>query len=86
VSGPPSRFLTDLERHPSRPEQRPHASGGEHDAVITHLSYWADSYKTAAECLEDIARRLDAGWQLVDVVGDARQGYLAIFRRERAPQ
>ncbi len=54
--------------------------------MITHLSYWADSYKTAAECLEDIARRLDAGWQLVDVVGDARQGYLAIFRRERAPQ
>lgn len=50
------------------------------------MSYWADSYKTAAECLEDIARQLEAGWQLVDVVGDARQGYLAIFRRERAPQ
>lgn len=47
--------------------------------MITHVSYCEERYRSAAECIEGIRRRLEHGWWLNGLSGPLKGLYVATF-------
>jgi hypothetical protein len=47
--------------------------------MVTHVAYCEERYRTAAECLAGIRKRLENGWWLSELRGPMAGAYIVIF-------
>lgn len=47
--------------------------------MVTHVAYCEERYRTAADCLEAIRKRLESGWWLSEVRAPTGGGYIVTF-------
>lgn len=52
--------------------------------MARRIWYHQERYTAAEACLQDLARKLERGWQVAQVRGGERGPYLVAFRLEQA--